>query len=445
MKTTKTIPASNLREASGEVGIGPGRPKLLREVNARRVLRLLRLHGPCSRADLARHSGLSAPTISSGVVYLQKKGLVEPVGPGPSSGGRPPSLLQFNTRLGYVAGADIGTSVIRVALADLNGTILGKWVGSTRSRSTPGRVAKLIVAGIRELQTQHRVPPEKLVSLGAGVPGITDAQAGIVLSAPILPSGWQAVPLAQLLERGTGIPVTVENDVNLAAIGESWVGTARGVRNFVFLTIGTGVGAGVFVNGRLYHGSDWAAGEIGYLYVPGTDEAPLSIGHPGSLESIIGARGIRRSWQKLCNGNRKSGGPKARINVPEIFDLAEKGDHRAGILLQQTARILADAITNVCVILNSSLIVLGGSVGSHPALLEATRRILEQNDFSRPRLALSVLGGEAPLLGAIWLALKAAESILLPSAIDPSLSLAYEDAPVILQSFLGLPRSDPFS
>jgi glucokinase len=345
-----------------------------------------------------------------------------------------------------VAGADIGTSVIRVALADLNGTILGKWVGSTRSRSTPGRVAKLIAGGIRELQSQHRVPPEKLVSLGAGVPGITDTQAGIVLSAPILPSGWQAVPLARLLERGTGIPVTVENDVNLAAIGESWVGTARGVRNFVFLTIGTGVGAGVFVNGRLYHGSDWAAGEIGYLYVPGTDEAPLSIGRPGSLESVIGARGIRRSWQKLCNGSRKTGGQKAgHINVSEVFDLAEKGDHRAGMLLQQTARILADAITDVCVILNSSLIVLGGSVGSHPALLEGTRRILERNDFSRPRLALSVLGGEAPLLGAIWLALRAAESILLPSAIDPSLSLAFEDAPVILQSFLGLPRSDPSS
>ena len=443
MKTVKPISPSKQREVWGEAGIGPGRPELLREVNARRVLRLLRLLGPCSRADLARHSGLSAPTISDGIVYLQKRGFVEPVGPGPSSGGRPPSLLRFNTKLGYVAGADIGTSVIRVALADLNGTILGKWVGSTRSRSTPGRMAKLIAAGIRELQTQYRIPQEKLVSLGAGVPGITDVKAGIVLSAPILPSGWQAVRLAQLVEHGTGIPVTVENDVNLAAIGESWVGTARGVRNFVFLTIGTGVGAGVFINGRLYHGSDWAAGEIGYLYVPGTDEAPLSIGHPGSLESIIGARGIRRSWQKLCDGSRGTGRQKARYsNVSEIFDLAEKGDRRASMLLQQTARILADAITDVCVILNSSLIVLGGSVGSHPALLEATRRILEHNDFSRPQLALSILGGEAPLLGAIWLALKAAESILLPSAIDPSLSLASEDTPVIFQSFLGLPPSD---
>src|SRR5579863_4753438 len=372
--------ARRLRTGDG-TGIGPGRPELLREINARQVLRLLRQHGPCSRADLVRYSGLSAPTISSGVAYLENRRLVEPMGPGSSSGGRPPSLLRFNSRLGYVAGVDIGTSVVRVALADLNGSTIGRWSASTRAHSTPERVAALVPTGIRKLQSHHRLPPKKLLALAAGVPGITDARAGIVLSAPILPSGWQAVPLERMLETATGIPCCIENDVNLAACGENRLGMARGVPNFVFLTIGTGVGAGIFVEGRLYHGADWTAGEIGYLYVPGTGEAPLALGRPGSLESIIGVKGIRRAWHKLCDADGRAGREAQRdLGVSEIFNLAQRGESPALAILQQTARILADAITNVCVILNSSLVILGGRIGSHPALFEATRRIVEHND-----------------------------------------------------------------
>jgi glucokinase len=438
MKPSGKDSASQVRWSPGE-GIGPGRPELLREVNARRVLRLLRLHGPCSRADLVRSSGLSAPTISSGIDYLQKKGLVEPLGPGPSSGGRPPSLLRFNSKLGYVVGADIGTSVVRVALADLNGAIVEEWVGPTKSHSTPERVARLIRVGIEKLQQNQKVSSKKLLGLVAGVPGITDARAGIVLSAPMLPAGWQAVPLREILEAKTGIPTVVENDVNLAALGESWQGTARGVKDFVFLTIGSGVGAGIFVNGRLYHGSEWAAGEIGYLYVPGTEETPLAIRRPGSLESIIGANAIKQSWEKLCNASRRIDHPQNRnISVDEILDLAEKGENHAEEILQRTARILADAITNVCVILNSSLVVLGGRVGSHPALFKATARILERNEFCRPRLALSDLGREAPLFGAIWLVLKSVEGRILPPPSNTSRPVTTDDGSGVFQSFLAL-------
>ncbi len=441
MKRSRRATVVQARWSSSDGGIGPGRPELLREVNARRVLRLLRLHGPCSRADLVRSSGLSAPTISSGVAYLEKQGLVEPIGPGPSSGGRPPDLIRFNSKLGYVIGADIGTSVIRVALADLNGSIMEEWVTPTQSRSTPEGAANLIREGIGRLQENQKVPGKKLLNLAAGVPGITDARAGVVLSAPMLSPRWQAAPLRELLEAKTGIPSVVENDVNLAALGESWRGMARGVPDFVFLTIGAGVGAGIFVNGRLYHGSDWAAGEIGYLYVPGTEETPLAIRRPGSLESIIGATAIRQAWLRLASGNQKSAPSSLpAISVEEIFDRAEKGESHAAEILQRTARILADAITNVCVVLNSSLIVFGGRVGSHPALFNATARIIQRNEFCRPHLALSALGGEAALMGSICLALKVADRKILPSPIHPSRSPVLEDASGFLQPFLGLAR-----
>lgn len=368
---------------------------------------------------------------------------MEPVGPGPSNGGRPPDLLRFNSKMGYVIGVDIGTAVVRVALADLNGAVVTKWIASTHSRSTPERVAGLIKGGIRQMQRQHKIPSKKLLVLAAGAPGITDASSGVVLSAPMLPA-WRDIPLRRILESETGIPAAIENDVNLAALGESWQGTARGIRNFVFLTIGTGVGAGVFLNGRLYHGSDWTAGEIGYLYVPGTEETPLALRRPGSLESIIGAKAIKRGWLKLCDASDQSSHHLPRnISAAEIFDLAKQGESHAVAILERTARILADALTNVCVILDPSLVVLGGRIGSHPSLFEATHRIVERNEFCRPRLSLSALGNEAALFGAIWLALKAAEKKVLPcSAVDASRTLASEEISSLFQPFLGLARPD---
>lgn len=392
-----------------------GRPELLREVNARQLLRLLRLHGPCSRADLVRWSGLSAPTVSSAVSFLHDHDLVEAMGPGRSNGGRRPALLRFNHGLGYVVGVDIGRSVIRVALADLRGIIIERWVTDCPAKLSPEQAVRRLAMGIRELERRHGVRPEKVLAVAAGVPGITNPVAGVVISVPNFNPRWDDVPLRRLLERKCGVTTAVENDVNLAAAGESWCGIARGVKDFVFLSIGTGVGAGIFVNGQLYHGSEWTAGEIAYLYVPGTEEAPLALRRRGPLESVIGSEGIEQFWLSL-GGGAKSGGKRVpRLEAAEIFDLAGRGSAPAQDVLQQTARILADAITNVCVILNSSLVVLGGRIGTHPALYQAADRILERNEFSRPRLAVSSLGREAQLFGAIWLALNVADSKILPT------------------------------
>jgi glucokinase len=414
MKLLRKDSSASLSMYEGGAEQGPARPGQLRQVNTREILRLLRLHSPCSCADLVRQSGLSAPTVSSTVEYLRRKRLIEQIGPGTSSGGRPPRLLRFNNTFGYVAGVDIGGTAVRVVLADLNGKIVGKWVAPIRGNSTPKRVAALVMRGIHQLERHHRVPAKKLMAVAAGAPGITDTRAGIVFSAPNL-TNWEDVPLRQILEDSADVPVAIENDVNLGALGESWSGTARGVRNFVFMAIGTGIGAGIFVNGSLYHGSDWAAGEIGYLCVPGTEQTRLAIHRPGPLESVIGGRGIERMWRTSRNGSHgRNSGKLRKLKATEIFDLAQSGDARARGVLMQTARILANAIADVSVILNTSLVVLGGRVGLHSALFEATMRILERNEVARPRLALSTLGEDAQLYGAIWLALKTAEQQALP-------------------------------
>jgi glucokinase len=408
LKLRRRSPLEPLPPLAAEEKIGPGRPGLLKQVNAAEILRLVRQHGPCSRADLARSSGLSAPTVSSSIEFLRKKGLVEAIGIGTSNGGRPPELVRFNRTYGYVVGVDIGGSAVRLALADLDGAVVGKVSSPVGSRSTPRRVVSLIRNDLRRLQKVHAIPSKKLRAIALGAPGITDLRAGIVRSAPHLVD-WKDVPLRRLVSEELGLPTVIENDVNLGAIGENWCGTARGVPDFVFLGIGTGVGAGIFVNGSLYHGADWTAGEIGYLMVPGTRPAPLSLLEPGPLESVIGGRGIEQAWRR-ANGHRRP------LQATQILDRAEEGDRQARGILERTARVLAEGILNLSVVLNPRLVVFGGRIGTHPVLFQATERLVRRSEFAAPRLAMSLLGQEAQLLGAVWLATRVAEAQLLGRA-----------------------------
>jgi len=410
--TTKATRGTERTRLDVRSGIAPSGPGLLKELNARQVLSLLRSHSPCSRADLVRMSGLSAPTVSSTVAYLQRKGLTKELGLGTSNGGRRPDMICFNASYGCVAGVDLGGTNIRLAIADLDGKILARWNVSTRGNRTPKKIVALIQSGLRHLIRQTGVAENKVLAVGLGAPGITDVQAGIVISAPHLQE-WQSVPLRDMLESKLGIPAAIENDVNTAALGESWAGSAKGVSNFIFLAIGTGIGAGIYIADRLYHGSEWAAGEVGYLLVPGAPVAPMAIDKPGALELLIGGNGIEKTWRQICRNGSRNGHGNSQLKPTQVFELAEHGDPRARGLLQSTAQVLAHAISNMSVLLNTSLVVLGGAIGSSEPLLRATRKLLDRNELARPRLAISLLREDAQLYGAIRLGLDQVESSLL--------------------------------
>jgi len=273
---------------------------------------------------------------------------------------------------------------------------------------SPEAVTEILSTGIAQLLQQSGIPAKKILCIAAGAPGITDVQAGRVVSAPNL-TGWDDVPIRQLIEDKTGLPARVENDVNLGALGESWCGMARQVRNFVFLAIGTGVGAGIVVNGRLYHGSNWSAGEVGYLLLPGLPNLTLDVNQLGVLESVIGGKGIETAWAERCS-RAGTGNAVQSLRATEVFDRAVEGDEMAREVLYSTAEMLSLAITNISLVLNMSLVVLGGGVGHHAALFDATRRFLSRHHFSRPQLVVSSLGADAQLYGAIWLALQSAEA-----------------------------------
>jgi glucokinase len=375
----------------------------------------MRAHNPCSKADLVRFSGLSAPTVSSGIGRLEELGLVERLGDGKSNGGRPPGMLRFNTTYGYVAAVDIGGTRLRMMLTDLDGAVITRWsVLLGAKQKTPEGVCRLVAEGLETLCGQSHTPLGKVLHLVAGAPGITNVTEGVILTAPNL-ERWEDVPLRALLEEQTGVPCTVENDTNLAALGEHWRGVAQGIDNFVFIALGTGIGAGIFLGGQLCHGAHWSAGEIGYFGVNGKERGPIRTHKTGQLEQVIGGQGIEEEWRRVLEGpGLPVASGLASLRATQIFDLAKEGDSRAIEITRTVAQILANSITDISLLLNPDMVVLGGGVGAHPSLCQETDKLLQRQEFARPILRSSGLGTEAQLYGAIAAGLKQAEKRFLP-------------------------------
>lgn len=309
---------------------------------------------------------------------------------------------------GYVAGIDIGGTNLRLVLADMAGSVVAKCSSSIVGIRSPEAVVALVRDGVQEVLHKVHASRGALHAVAAGAPGITDVDSGIVIATSYL-MGWRDVPLRALLEDALGAPAAVDNDVNLAAVGEHWRGAAREVRDFVFIGIGTGVGASIMLNGEVVRGHGWAAGEIGYMLVPGTPEIHRTSGDPGALESVIGGEGIKAQWHGLWQ-REKTSLPKD-LTATGIFDRALAGEAMAQSVLERTARMLADAIYNIHLILNCPLFVLGGGVGVHPALRNTTEEMLARlSTRGQPRLTTSALGVDAQTMGALRQALDVAAS-----------------------------------
>jgi glucokinase len=310
--------------------------------------------------------------------------------------------LRFKAEHGCVAGVEITRGVLRFLVADLNGWELAQsQIRIEKSKSTPHQICRQIAKQLWQLLRAKGLSRKQLFRVTVGVPAIVNVDEGAVLAFTAL-RDWNRVPLGSMLARELKCPVFVDNDTNLAAEGEFHSGAARGENDFVFITIGDGVGAGVFLNGRIYRGSQWSAGEIGYLRVPDISREHPSIHKYGKLETALSASGILKSW--LAGGRVTS--RSRTIRVADVWDLAASGNAKAKRLLRQRATILADVILDLALILNPNLILLGGEVGNHPALLRELNDLLEGSEFAILRLALGELGTPAALWGAVSISLE---------------------------------------
>jgi glucokinase len=349
------------------------------------------------------------PTVASSVTRLEGLGLSKRLGKGSSSGGRPPHLIRFNKTYGYVGGIDFTESLIRVGIANLSGESMGEATGEIGERAWPMAVVERMASLLTALRDDLRIPAKRMLAVGVGAPGITDVDAGLVVSVPSM-QGWENVPLGDMLAEKLRVPVIVENVANLAALGEFTYGVAQGERNFVFVYMGRGVGAGLIINGQVHHGPEWTAGEIGYLQISGGSVGPVRKSQVGALEAAIGTSGIERQWRESLAETGQTG--LENLTSLEILDRAAQGDVRAQKILDNISDCLAMVCSDLSLILNCSLIVFGGDLGVHPALVQGISGRLEEHDFAHPRLATTQLGAHAPLKGALRLALQYAETVL---------------------------------
>ncbi|HEY1742370.1 MAG TPA: ROK family protein, partial [Granulicella sp.] len=274
----------------------------------------------------------------------------------------------------------------------------------------PDAICGYIGEELKILLRKQKKTRSQLLAVVVGVPAITNVEDGSVLSISTL-DGWRSVPLRAMLSKIANCLVIVENDMNLAALGEHYCGAAQAEKNFVFMKIGTNVGAGIFLGGRIHHGSQWSAGEIAYLRVPSISRRQPTIHEFGELEMVLTSSGILKSWHEESGKAARAG---REIDAVGILNLAQAGDIRAEKIVRQRAEIVADIIVNLSLILNPGLILLGGEIGSHPALIDLVRKQLEGDEFAVTKVGSSAPGNRAVLWGAISLALDAIPGVLLP-------------------------------
>jgi predicted NBD/HSP70 family sugar kinase len=381
---------------------GPLHAGHLRGLNLERVLAIaMDRQGPFTRPDLIAATGLSAPTVGSVVSHLIAVGLLRDLGTGPSSGGRRPSFMEFNARYGFVAGIDLGPTRTRLAVGDLRGERLAHRVLPTPRGLGPGPLLTRIASAMRSLLRETPVPAGRLLAVAAGAPGAVDRERGMVVAlAPNL-KGWSRAPMAKILKRALGAPVVVENDVNLAILGERWRGAAQGHDTCAYVTVGTGIGAGILVDGELLRGHHFLAGEIALMCM-GPQYVGKDFGAHGCLETLAGLKAVAARWPASV-GNARNGW------IGEMVEAARAGNRKARAVVDETATLLGIATANLCLVLDPSLVVLGGALMAQAGpLIDDVRRIVGSIIPMPSQIVPSALGEEAPLWGSLLVATQEA-------------------------------------
>ncbi len=378
---------------------------VLRSFNERVLLDALRAAGTTSRAELARSTGLSKPTVSAALATLERAGLVRQTGQ-VSRGqgrGRAAVLYEANPTAGYVIGVDIGRARIRAAAADLDGTVVGRRDAPNKAR-TAGAMVRAAVGLARAVAEESGLQWSQVVHTVVGSPGVTDPGTHRVRYAVNLP-GWGRSGLFDRLHAELGTGLDLMNDANLAALGEYALGAGQGARLFAYLWIGTGLGAGLVADGKLFRGGHGAAGEIGYLPMfplPAEGEPPAQASaRHAALEDAVSADAVVR----LARAMGLTSGKTAK----DVFAAARAGDPTALRVVERVAGRLAHTVAALAAVIDPELVVLGGGIGRNTdLLLGPLRSALRELTPLRPRVVPSALGDDAVLLGAVATAAEAA-------------------------------------
>jgi predicted NBD/HSP70 family sugar kinase len=378
-------------------------PSLLREMNQRLLLDLLFAGGPATRPQLAKATGLSQPTVISALSDLERQQLVLPRGLATSAPGRTPMLYEFNPAAGAVIGVDVGRQWLRLLVTDLAGSRLSQINVRNRASdrdSLVGAITGLVARGSAEAG----LSPELTTHTVIGSPGVIKDDRSKLLYAVNLPD-WHRSDVQAALQERIGPDVSFENDANLAALGEYTYGAGQAADPFAYLTIGTGVGVGLVIDGHLYRGFTGSAGEVAYLPIGQEIVLRKQRPAPGMLEQSVSADAIVE--------RARAAGMTGPLTAEKVFRAARRGDRAAAEVVAHEAQLLARVVASISALLDPELIVVGGGVGQNldllqPLMMEELARLT----LMRPALAVGDLRRDAVVMGAIAMGIEQAREAI---------------------------------
>ena len=370
---------------------GAARPQLLRALNEQLLLKHIRQVGRCSRAELARFSGLSKPTVSLALANVERAGLVREAGQQTGALGRSAVLYEVRPDAGYVLGLDIGRRFVRGAVADLAGNVLVRSQRPVRASSTSGRVAELVSLA-DDVCAASGVSRTEVTQTVIGSPGVYDPSLGSIL----LPggiAGWGRPAVIGALHEAFGSGLVVENDVDAATLAEQEHGHGRDVDTFAFVSIGTGIGMGLVIRGDLHRGAHGVAGEIAYLPISAEQTDPGDARRRGQLEAAACATAVVRAGRRA--------GLRGPLSARRVFTAAAAGDPAAAAIVAAEAAIVARAVCAVVTVVDPEMVVLGGGIGQAPGFAAAVAARLSTMAPAMPEVRVSALGTESVVDGCL--------------------------------------------
>lgn len=368
--------------------------KITRQMSQRAVMEAIIQCAPISRASIAKQTGLSKQTVSDVMRDLEADGWVQEVGRTSGHVGRTAVNYELVPDAAYILSVDLGGTKVRVAICNLACEISAEEVAPTVVAG--GQAVVDQIASLCWKAVDHKKIPRARIRLAVvGVPGAPDRTTGRVLLAPNIPN-FDTMDVAGALEKALGFGVILENDVNLAVVGENWLGEGQGIDNLAYLAVGTGIGSGLMVNGNLVRGATHAAGELGFLPF-GADPFEEESLRSGAFERVVASVGIRKQYRDLSG---------EQISVPAIFERASAGEPHAGAVLDDVAKYLSRGIGAIAAIANPQKVIIGGSIGLRPELVERVQRFLP-SCFPYPiDIGVSSLGAWAAIIGGAAIGLE---------------------------------------
>jgi predicted NBD/HSP70 family sugar kinase len=373
-------------------GVSAAGPQLIRAMNERVLLDHIRHSGPLSRAELARISGLSKPTVSLTLANIERAGFIHATGqrtgvPGPAA-----ILYEVRPEAGFVLGLDVGRQFLRGAVADLAGTVRGRLSIRARASSAMARVQELASLATTVL-ADAAVDAAKVTQTVIGSPGVYDPKrSSLTLTGRL--SGWDSPDVLPALRSEFGPALMIENDVDAAALAERAHGHGRDVDSFAFVSVGTGIGMGLVIDGKLHRGSHGVAGEISYLpFAEGRGGDAKDARKRGSFDASASAAAVVRAARRA--------GIRGASSAEKVFIAAARGDLIAAEIVAEEALLVAKAVCAVIAVADPELIVLGGGIGQAPGFIDAVVGQLRALAPVLPEVKASVLGADSVVAGCI--------------------------------------------